>query len=205
MVNQTHSYCCCSRRESDLCCDPYPRDTSCCRLYCCQGNAFLSIFWCTLLTCSPDYCFSMSACAPVCHLWNLQFCLLKLSITILGIVQLARGHTSTSLTEPLFRDTSTSPSAYALALYSGLWAFDGWDQANYVGGEMKRPEKNIPRAIHTSMAIVMVSIRYYPLFRSNSPQIRNALASILVSQPCLFRGTRQGNRCTEYSMNMKSN
>jgi len=58
------------------------------------------------------------------------------------------------LTDPLFTGSSTSPSAYALALYSGLWAFDGWDQANYVGGEMKHPEKNIPRVIHSSMAIV---------------------------------------------------
>ncbi|KZT09448.1 amino acid transporter [Laetiporus sulphureus 93-53] len=79
-----------------------------------------------------------------------------ISITILGLVQLARGHASTSLTESLFSGSSTSPSSYALALYSGLWAYDGWDQANYVGGEMKNAQKNIPRAIHSSMAIVMV-------------------------------------------------
>ena len=64
---------------------------------------------------------------------------------------------STSFTEPLFEGSSNSPSAYALALYSGLWAFDGWDQANYVGGEVKNPEKNIPRTIHLSMVLVLVS------------------------------------------------
>ncbi|KII88471.1 hypothetical protein PLICRDRAFT_111101 [Plicaturopsis crispa FD-325 SS-3] len=79
-----------------------------------------------------------------------------ISITILGLVQLARGKASTSLREPLFQDSSMSPSAYSLALYSGLWAFDGWDQANYVGGEIKNPEKNIPRAIHSSMVIVII-------------------------------------------------
>ncbi|KAF7322996.1 L-methionine transporter [Mycena chlorophos] len=77
-----------------------------------------------------------------------------ISITTLGIIQLARGKQSTSLTQPLFEGSSKSPSAYSLALYSGLWAFDGWDQANYVGGEMKNAEKNIPRAIHSSMSIV---------------------------------------------------
>lgn len=61
-----------------------------------------------------------------------------------------------SLTQSLFQDSSHSPSEYALALYSALWAFDGWDQANYVGGEMKNATKNIPRAIHSSMAIVTV-------------------------------------------------
>ncbi|KZV62829.1 amino acid transporter [Peniophora sp. CONT] len=77
-------------------------------------------------------------------------------IIVLGIVQYARGHASTSLSGDIFAGSSTSPSSYALALYSGLWAFDGWDQTNYVGGEMKNPEKNIPRAIHSSMVIVII-------------------------------------------------
>lgn len=87
----------------------------------------------------------------------------QISITIIGLVQLARGKASTSLREPIFKDSSTSPSSYALALYSGLWAVDGWDQANYVGGEIKNPNKNIPRAIHSSMAVVIVSYPYYNL------------------------------------------
>jgi amino acid transporter len=76
---------------------------------------------------------------------------------ILGLVQLARGKASTTFKQPLFSSTSTSPSSWSLALYSGLWAFDGWDQANYIGGDIKHPEKNIPRAIHSSMFIVTVS------------------------------------------------
>ncbi|RXW24138.1 hypothetical protein EST38_g1706 [Candolleomyces aberdarensis] len=70
-------------------------------------------------------------------------------VTTLGIVQLARGKASSSLRGNLFEGSSHSPSSYSLALYSGLWAFDGWDQANYVGGEIHHPEKNIPRAIHS--------------------------------------------------------
>lgn len=77
-------------------------------------------------------------------------------IAVLGVIQLARGQASTSFREPVFDGSSTSPSSYALAFYSGLWAFDGWDQANYVGGEMRNPDKNIPRAIHSSMIIVIV-------------------------------------------------
>ncbi|KAG6814370.1 hypothetical protein H0H92_010956 [Tricholoma furcatifolium] len=77
-----------------------------------------------------------------------------IAITILGIIQLARGKASTAFRQSLFEGTNTSPSSWSLALYSGLWAFDGWDQANYVGGEMTHPEKNIPKAIHSSMAVV---------------------------------------------------
>ncbi|KAF8636695.1 hypothetical protein AX17_003500 [Amanita inopinata Kibby_2008] len=75
-------------------------------------------------------------------------------IAVLGLVQLVRGRASASFKDSWFIGSSTSPSSYSLALYSGLWAFDGWDQANYVGGEIHRPEKNIPRAIHSSMFIV---------------------------------------------------
>ncbi|KAF8549883.1 amino acid transporter [Imleria badia] len=85
---------------------------------------------------------------------SVVFTTIKISITVLGLVQLARGRASESFGEPLFDDSSKSPSAYSLALYSGLWAFGGWDQANYVGGEMHNPQKNIPRAIHISMAVV---------------------------------------------------
>ncbi|KAL7274141.1 hypothetical protein RUND412_002975 [Rhizina undulata] len=45
----------------------------------------------------------------------------------------------------------------ALALYAGLWAFDGWDNVNYVTGEMKNASRDLPRVIHTAMPIVIVS------------------------------------------------
>ncbi|KIJ44053.1 hypothetical protein M422DRAFT_67697 [Sphaerobolus stellatus SS14] len=103
------------------------------------------------------------------------------AIAVLGIVQLGRGHVSSSLKEPLFANTSENISSYALALYSGLWAFDGWDQTNYVAGEMKNPEKNIPRAIHTSMAIVITlflcaNISYFVLLDPATVERSNTVA-----------------------------
>ncbi|TFY51174.1 hypothetical protein EVJ58_g10704 [Rhodofomes roseus] len=90
-----------------------------------------------------------------------------ISINVLGLIQLARGHASSSLTsEPFFASplsgaaasslAQAGPSEIARALYSGLWAFDGWNQANYVGGEMKDAQRNIPRAIHCSMGGVII-------------------------------------------------
>ncbi|KAF9533016.1 amino acid permease-domain-containing protein [Crepidotus variabilis] len=102
-------------------------------------------------------------------------------VTVLGFVQLARGKQSTSFREPLFSGASVSPSAYSLALYSGLFAVDGWDQANYVGGEIKSPEKNIPRAIHSSMAIVTVlfllaNVSYFVVLDKNIVALSNTVA-----------------------------
>ncbi|KAF5380933.1 hypothetical protein D9615_003981 [Tricholomella constricta] len=79
------------------------------------------------------------------------------AITVLGLIQIARGKASSAFRQPLFEGSSKSPSAWSLALYSGLWAFDGWDQGNYVGGDMVNPEKNIPKAIHSSMVIVTIT------------------------------------------------
>jgi len=104
-----------------------------------------------------------------------------ISITLLGIIQLARGRATTSFTTSVFNGTSTSPSAYALALYSGLWAFDGWDQANYVGGEMSEPEKNIPRVIHLSMFTVtslflLANISYFVVLDKSTVELSNTVA-----------------------------
>ena len=54
----------------------------------------------------------------------------------------------------------------ALALYAGLWAFDGWDNVNYVTGEMRHPARDLPLVIHTSMLTVIIcyllaNISYY--------------------------------------------
>ncbi|KAG8833528.1 hypothetical protein FRC17_010560 [Serendipita sp. 399] len=94
-----------------------------------------------------------------------------LAVTIMGFITLSRGKISTAFKDPIFDGTSPNPSAYALALFSGLWAYEGWDQgwvfismfvrkllkkwtANYITGEMKDPAKNMPRVIHTSMTTV---------------------------------------------------
>jgi len=36
---------------------------------------------------------------------------------------------------------------YGLALVSVLWAYDGWGDLSYVSGEVKDPERNLPRAL----------------------------------------------------------
>ncbi|KIX09447.1 uncharacterized protein Z518_00527 [Rhinocladiella mackenziei CBS 650.93] len=54
-----------------------------------------------------------------------------------------------------FEGTSTDISNWAVALYAGLWAFDGWDNTNYVTGEFKNPSRDLPRVIHTAMPAVI--------------------------------------------------
>lgn len=87
-----------------------------------------------------------------------------LAIAVTGIVVAATGFTLTSSppntdwkTVGWFDETSTDPSSWAVALYAGLWAYDGWDNTNYVVGEFKHPTRDLPRVIHTAMPLVIIS------------------------------------------------
>ncbi len=42
---------------------------------------------------------------------------------------------------------SFSFAPFGLALVSVLWAYDGWPDVTFIGGEIKDPEKNLPRVI----------------------------------------------------------
>ena len=60
-----------------------------------------------------------------------------LGVTVIGIVVAATGFSSSGEASrdwkdhPWFEGTSTDLSAWALALYAGLWAYDGWDNVSF--------------------------------------------------------------------------
>ena len=52
---------------------------------------------------------------------------------------------------------SFAVGAFGLALVSALWAFDGWADLSFVGGEVKDPQKNLPKAlIIGTLAVVAI-------------------------------------------------
>ncbi|KAL8782708.1 MAG: hypothetical protein Q9195_009592, partial [Heterodermia aff. obscurata] len=86
-----------------------------------------------------------------------------LGITVVGIVVAVTGYTWKGTpneewkTHGWFEGTSSNLSNWAVAIYAGLWAFDGWDNTNYVTGEFLNPTKSLPRVIHTAMPLVILS------------------------------------------------
>ncbi|KAK8869635.1 hypothetical protein IAR55_000203 [Kwoniella newhampshirensis] len=77
-------------------------------------------------------------------------------VAVLGLIALINNGPGEGLSASgFFEDTKTELSSYAIALYSGLWAFDGWDSCCYVAGEMRNTQRDLPRALHSSMAIVL--------------------------------------------------
>lgn len=46
--------------------------------------------------------------------------------------------------------------AIAAALQGAFWAYDGWNRITYIAGEVKDPQRNLPRSLFIGMAAVMV-------------------------------------------------
>ncbi|KAF2463265.1 amino acid transporter [Lindgomyces ingoldianus] len=81
---------------------------------------------------------------------------------------------------------------YSTAIYAGLWAYDGWDNANFVASEINDPGRALPRAIKAAMAVVLscyelVNIAYYILLpwdtMSSNDAVAVAAAKSLLGRP----------------------
>lgn len=68
--------------------------------------------------------------------------LLALVVIILGgVVMLFQGHVENFNNS--FEGTNVGVSSIGLALYQGLWSYDGWNTLNYITEELKHPEVRV--------------------------------------------------------------
>ena len=77
-------------------------------------------------------------------------------------------------------------AAFGTALLAALWGYEGWNQISMVAGEVKRPERNVPRALAIGMVAVILiycsanlayfyALPFAEVVTSNSTQYRDAL------------------------------
>ena len=78
------------------------------------------------------------------------------ALALLIIVGFALGRSETGLDGILAQRTDVGLSPFLLAMVAILWAYDGWADLAFVGGEVKDPVRNLPRALLIGTAIVVV-------------------------------------------------
>src|SRR5258708_1103518 len=83
------------------------------------------------------------------------------------------------------------PGFFGLALVSVLWAYDGWGDLSFVGGEVRDPERNMPRAlILGTLSVIaiylLVNAAYLYLIpiaqMGHSPLVAADVAQLIVGQ-----------------------
>ncbi|XP_076222325.1 solute carrier family 7 member genderblind [Nomia melanderi] len=73
-------------------------------------------------------------------------------IIIAGLAWVLLGHTENF--ENAFENTVTDPGKIAVAFYSGIFSYSGWNYLNFMTEELKDPYVNLPRAIYISLPLV---------------------------------------------------
>ncbi|CAG7820389.1 unnamed protein product [Allacma fusca] len=107
--------------------------------------------------------------------------LLAIAVIIVGgIYSMAKGKTQYLQTG--FEGSVWSFGSIAAAFYSGLWAYDGWNQLNLIVEEVKNPYRNVPTAIFIGLPLVtfcyiLTNVAFLTLLSPqeiiNSPSVGN--------------------------------
>jgi len=79
---------------------------------------------------------------------------------VIGVAFFAPAQAQGGGSEPFWPAPGTGAaatlSAFLAALAAALWAYDGWEDLNLVGSEVKDPQKNFPRALVGGVGFVAV-------------------------------------------------
>ncbi|KAL0276580.1 UNVERIFIED_CONTAM: hypothetical protein PYX00_004129 [Menopon gallinae] len=101
-------------------------------------------------------CYSVNLATGVQNVFTAAKLVAILIVILGGMYKLMQGNTQ--YLENVFHGTTYSLGNIATAFYTGLWAYDGWNNLNYVTEEIKNPSVNLPRSI--AIAIPLVTLCY---------------------------------------------
>ncbi|KAI7697770.1 amino acid transporter -like protein, partial [Sarcoptes scabiei] len=147
----------------------------------CQPNdaiiKLITIFF--IVTITYVNCYSVNLATSTQNIFTAAKLLAIIIIIGGGIVHILQGHTE--YISKGFEGSKFSISDIATAFYSGLWAYDGWNNLNYVTEELINPYRNLPLAIICGIPIVtlcyvLVNISYMSVMSTEDILASDAVA-----------------------------
>ncbi|XP_049529941.1 b(0,+)-type amino acid transporter 1 isoform X3 [Anopheles darlingi] len=97
-------------------------------------------------------CYSVNLGMAVQNVFTSAKLIAVLIVICGGAYKLCQGNTQHL--QNAFTGPTPSLGAIATAFYTGLWAYDGWNNLNYVTEEIQNPSKNLPRSIIIGIPLV---------------------------------------------------
>uniref|UniRef100_A0AC34Q1P6 Large neutral amino acids transporter small subunit 1 n=1 Tax=Panagrolaimus sp. JU765 TaxID=591449 RepID=A0AC34Q1P6_9BILA len=129
----------------------------------------------------------------VTHVQNF-FTLAKLAalalIIVTGVILLIIGGEYRESFQNAFEMPHVEPGKIALAFYSGLWAFNGWNYLNFITEELINPTKNLPLAIAISCTVctIVYTLTNVAFYAGTSPEVLLESTAIAVTFAEKFYG-----------------
>lgn len=100
-------------------------------------------------------CYSVNLATGVQNAFTAAKLMAILVVIVGGSYKLIQGNTQHLQTAfDTIDGTTINIGRLATAFYTGLWAYDGWNNLNYVTEEIKNPSKNLPRSIMIGIPLV---------------------------------------------------
>ncbi|BES97903.1 Amino acids transporter [Nesidiocoris tenuis] len=81
----------------------------------------------------------------------------------------------------VFKESDNSPGKIAVAFYSGIFSYSGWNYLNFMTEELQNPYVNLPRAIYISLPLVtgiyvVANVAYLAVLSPSQMKASNAIA-----------------------------
>lgn len=98
-------------------------------------------------------------------------------------------HQNSTVSNQNVSDFQFGPAAFFTSMLAAFWAFEGWNNVGFLGGEIKNPKRNIPIALGLGTSIVLVLYLFTNAsflriggvdFLSNLNQKENSIAAVEV-------------------------